>query len=160
VGLSVDYRESIEATGGSDSWAPERLWTYFTGGGDVDAVVTVDEAKFSALVANLDKDLGKKPVNGAIAFEGAKIVTTEAKDGEALEEDVARNAFLAAYLGPSQVVELDMTTQEPEIGADAVNEARDSFANPAVSDQVELVFDKTRIRLSPADYTRALKLKA
>src|SRR5690606_11427067 len=53
VGLSVDYRESIEATGGSDSWAPERLWTYFTGGGDVDAVVTVDEAKFSALVANL-----------------------------------------------------------------------------------------------------------
>ncbi|WP_162598570.1 VanW family protein [Nocardioides gilvus] len=160
VGLSVDYRESIEATGGSDSWAPERLWTYFTGGGDVDAVVDLDETKFSALVANLDKDLGKKPVNGAIAFDGAEIVTTEAEEGEALEEDVARNAFLAAYLGPSQVVELDMTTQEPEIGADAVNEARNSFANPAVSDPVVLVFDQTRVTLAPADYTRALKLDA
>lgn len=160
AGLSVDYRESIEATGGSDSWAPERLWTYFTGGGDVDAVVNVDDAKFSALVANLDKDLGQEPVNGDIKFKGAEIVTTEAEDGEGLEEEVARKAFLAAYLGPSQVVELDMTVQEPEIGAEAVDEARNSFANPAVSDPVELVFDKTKIRLLPADYTRALKFEA
>ena len=43
AGLAVDYAASVEAAGGEESWEPGRLWDYYTGGDDLDAVVTVDE---------------------------------------------------------------------------------------------------------------------
>ena len=43
AGLSVDYAASVADAGGEESWSPDRLWTYFTGGDDRDAVVDVDE---------------------------------------------------------------------------------------------------------------------
>ena len=43
AGLAVDYAASVEAAGGGRSWAPDRLWDYFTGGDDLDPVVTVDD---------------------------------------------------------------------------------------------------------------------
>src|SRR6478735_2266843 len=43
AGLSVDYDASVAEAGGEESWAPDRLWTYYTGGDDLDAVVDVDE---------------------------------------------------------------------------------------------------------------------
>src|SRR3954468_7801181 len=44
AGLSVDYAASVAAAGGGRSWEPSRLWDYYTGGDDLDAVVRVDDA--------------------------------------------------------------------------------------------------------------------
>ena len=159
AGLSVDYAESVRAAGGGDSWAPERLWTYFTGGHDLDAVVDLDEAKFDAMVSALDEEYGNPPVDGAVSFVDGKIRTVDPESGEALDADVARDAFETAYLGPTQVVELGFTTQEPEIDDADVATALKEFANPAVSEPVTLVFDQTDVVLSPRDYTSALALK-
>ena len=43
VGLAVDYVASVHAAGAGRSWAPSRLWAYYTGGGQLDPVVTVSE---------------------------------------------------------------------------------------------------------------------
>ncbi len=55
AGLTVDYAASVEAAGGGRSWAPDRLWDYFTGGEDLDPVVTVDDAAMTAAVDELDR---------------------------------------------------------------------------------------------------------
>lgn len=159
AGLGVDYEESIHAAGGGDSWSPERLWNYFTGGHDLDAVVEVDDAVFDGFIADVDEELGNPPVNGAITFEDGKIRTRDPESGEALDADAARDAFETAYLGPTQQVELGVTTQEPEIDDADMAAALEEFANPAVSAPVTLVFDETKVQLSPRDYTPALAMK-
>ena len=52
--------------------------------------------------------------------------------------------------GDPAAVELTLTTAEPEIDDADVQEALDDFANPAMSAPVTLLFDDSRIRLSPA----------
>src|SRR6478609_1292640 len=39
VGLSVDYAASVAAVAGEKSWSPGRLWDYWSGGDDQDAVI-------------------------------------------------------------------------------------------------------------------------
>ena len=43
IGLSVDYAASVADAGGEQTWDPRRLWDYYTGGDDLDAVVEVDD---------------------------------------------------------------------------------------------------------------------
>lgn len=160
AGLSVDYRGSVEAAGGSDSWSPQRLWTYFTGGDDLDAEVDLDEKKFTALVTELDEQYGNPPVEGAVEIADGRIRTTDPEAGQAIDEDEARRAFLSAYLGPSEVVDLETTQQEPEIDEADVRAVVDDFANAAVSGPVDLVFDDTTVRLTPEQYGSAIAFEA
>ncbi|QCC76661.1 VanW family protein [Nocardioides daphniae] len=159
AGLTVDYAESVEAAGGGDSWSPERLWTYFTGGHDLDARVDLDEPTFDTLLDELGEEYGNPPVDGEVTFVDGRIRTTEPKAGEALDPEVARKALLTAYLGPSQVVELELDEQQPEIDEADVSAALNDFANAAVSEPVELVFDETTVRLSPKEYTKAIAME-
>ncbi|QCX26757.1 VanW family protein [Nocardioides jishulii] len=159
AGLSVDYAGSIEAAGGGSSWAPERLWTYFTGGHDLDAKVDLDEAAFDGLLDELGEEYGNLPVEGAVTFVDGRIRTTDPEPGQAIDAEVARKAFLTAYLGPSQEVELELEQQQPEIDEADVAAALNDFANAAVSEPVELVFDETTVRLSPRDYSKAIALE-
>ena len=48
AGLAVDYDATVAEAGGGSSWAPDRLWDYWTGGDDLEAVVTVDDAALDA----------------------------------------------------------------------------------------------------------------
>ena len=56
AGLGVDYAASVEAAGGGQSWQPARLWDYYTGGDDLDAVLDVDDTALTAAIAALGED--------------------------------------------------------------------------------------------------------
>jgi len=56
------------------------------------------------------------------------------------------------------VPELDLVQVQPDIDETDVAEARETFANRAVSGSVTLNFDKATIKLFPKDYTPALSL--
>lgn len=159
VGLDVDHAASVEAAGAGTSWSPARLWAYFTGGDDLEPVVTLDEETFDEWVSALDEELGSPPVDGQVTFEDGEIRTTEPEAGVAIVRDDAREALRAAYPGPASTVTLETKEQEPEIDEADLARALDQFANPAVSDPVELVFDETTVRLTPEQYTPALALE-
>ena len=48
---------------------------------------------------------------------------------------------------------------QPDIDADDVREALETFANPAMSGPVTLIFDRSRVRLSPRQYAGALSME-
>ncbi|WP_309647286.1 peptidoglycan binding domain-containing protein, partial [Nocardioides sp.] len=98
AGLAVDYAASVEAAGGEESWEPGRLWDYFTGGDDLDAVVTVDDAAMTGTVDELIKAAGTLPRNGDIDFRGNRVKVTDPVVGEAIDADEASAALEAAYL--------------------------------------------------------------
>jgi vancomycin resistance protein YoaR len=160
AGLSVDYVASVAEAGGEESWEPQRLWDYFTGGDDLDAVVTVDDAAMSALLERLGADLGTVPVDGDVTFEKGEIVVTDPVVGEAIDPEAARDALVAAYLSDGAEAEFTLAPAQPDIDDADVQAALDEFANPALSGQVTLVFGKSPVRLLPREFAPVLGMKA
>ncbi len=160
AGLSHDLDASVEAAGGGSSWAPDRLWDYWTGGDEVDPVVTVDDERMEATLQRLDGELGTPPVDGTVTFRGSRVRTTEATTGELLDAEAAREALVAAYLSEEPTAELELVEVEPDITDADVEQAVEDYANPALSGPVTLVFGDTPVKLRPSDYAKALTLDA
>ena len=159
VGLRVDYEASVAEAGGEVSWDPVRLWNYFTGGDTFEAETMVDDAVFAAYVAGLDEQYGATARDGAVRFDGDRVVTTKARTGKALEPASTRDALQAAFLEDTPaVVELEMFDVVPDIDEGDVQEALDTFGSPAVAAPVTLGFDGSSTKVFPADYTAALTL--
>ncbi|WP_134765287.1 VanW family protein [Nocardioides sp. 1609] len=158
AGLSVDYDASVAAAGAERSWKPGRLWDYFTGGDDVDAVVVVDEQALDAALTDLEAGLGEDPVDARVVFAGGEVSTTPAEPGRGLEPDSTRAALAAAYLS-GDPVDLEITPLEPDVTDAEAAEAVASFAEPALSGPVTLRFGSAGVRLAPADFADALSLE-
>ncbi len=159
AGLSVDYAASVVAAGGEQAWNPKHLWDYYTGGDDLDAVVDVDDAALSAAVDEVSADTGTPARDGKVRFTRTGVRTKDPKVGTAVDPDAAAAAVAAAYLDEDPSVDLEVGPVQPDIDADDVREALETFANPAMSGPVTLVFDRSRVRLSPRQYAGALSME-
>lgn len=162
LGLAVDYAATVEEAGGGRNWDPQRLWDYYTGGEDLDPVITLDEGRLASALDGLDQEFGSQAKNGAISFATGRAVVTEPQVGAELDRERAADAVLAAWLAdpdePASVA-LELTGIAPDIDAEDVQEAMDTFANPALAGPVTLVFGGSPVQLSPRDYASALRLK-
>jgi vancomycin resistance protein YoaR len=157
AGLAVDLQASVAAAGGKRSWAPERLWNYYTGGEDLDPVVTVDETAMTAAVDQLVEANSHAPRDGDVRFEDGRVEVVEPRLGEGVDPEAARSALEAAYLKDA-TVELTSSAAQPDIDDGDVAEALDGFANPALSGPVTLDFGRTRVRLGTRDFAPVLAL--
>ncbi|MDI6911868.1 VanW family protein [Nocardioides sp.] len=160
AGLSVDYAASVSDAGGGRSWSPGRLWDYWTGGDDLDPVLDVDEAAFSAALDQVAEDVGTPPVDGDVRFRDGKVVVTDPTSGEEIEPEAARLAITTAYTAEDAAdVELELRTAQPEVDATDLQEALETFANPAMSGPVTLVFGDSPVRLDPVEYGAVLGMR-
>ncbi|WP_137292413.1 VanW family protein [Nocardioides dongxiaopingii] len=158
AGLSIDYDATVAAAGTERSWSPSRLWDYFTGGDDVEAVVAVDEQALDAALAELEAGLGEDPVDARVVFTDGEVSTTPAEPGRGLEPDSTRAALTAAYLS-GDPVDLEITSLEPDVTDAEAAEAVRTFAEPALAGPVNLRFGSAGVRLAPDDFADALSLE-
>ncbi len=160
AGLEVDVESSVAATGAERSWSPSRLWDYFVGGEDHDAVVDVDDARMDALLTELADEVGTPPRDGGLVFEDGGVRVVEPRKGRAIDPDTAREEILAAYLREEPVAELPVRGADPAIDEAEVQRALDEFANPALSGPVTLDFRGSSVELSPDEYADVLGVRA
>ncbi len=138
AGLGVDYAASVELAGGGRSLDPRHIWRALTGGSQTDAVVLTDQAKLTAAVAALAKNVDREPKDAKLSFDGDQVVQTKGKDGVALDADRASSAIESAFLGSGDSVELPAEVTEPAITTAEVAELATSYAEPAVSGPITL----------------------
>ncbi|HEX6247619.1 MAG TPA: VanW family protein [Nocardioidaceae bacterium] len=160
AGLGVDYAESVEQAGGGRSWSPARMWDYFTGGDDLDAVLDVDESSLEAAVARFAKKVDEKPVEGAVTFTKGTAKAELPETGMELDRDQAADAITEAFLrAGSDPVALEVSEVEPEVSEAKVREAMNDFANPAMSAPVTLRLGEDDVLVRPEAYSRALSMR-
>ncbi|WP_162250949.1 MULTISPECIES: VanW family protein [unclassified Nocardioides] len=159
TGIEVDAEASVTEAGGGRSWSPTRLWHYYTGGEDIDPVVNTDEAALTATVDKLTKEFGTPTKDGAVTFKGGRVHRVASAKGTAIDPDQAREELTNALL-TGDAAELDLVEADPDINDDDVQNALNDFGNAAVSGPVTLVFDKAKVRLSPAQFAPVLSMKA
>ncbi|MBM7507292.1 vancomycin resistance protein YoaR [Nocardioides salarius] len=165
AGLSVDTAASVAEAGGRRSWAPDRLWDFFTGGQDLDPVVDVDEAALDDALAGLADDVAEPAVDGQVKLTTNGVKTTKPQTGRELDLEASRAALVAAYVDQAggeegATTELEVTEVEPDIDAADVDRAVEEFANPAMSAPVSLDFGDASVTLDPQQYAPVVRLKA
>ncbi|WP_205471298.1 VanW family protein [Nocardioides sp. SYSU D00038] len=160
VGFGIDLEATVAQADRGRSWSPGRLWDHFTGGEELEPVVEIDEERFEEFVDGLDEDAGDAPVDGTVTFRNGAVRTTDPEIGRGIDPEAAREAVAAAFLAelPRSPVELPLGETAPEIDQADVDEAVETFANPAMSGPVTLVFGKSPITLRPRQFGAALRL--
>ncbi len=159
AGLAIDVAASVEQAGGGRSWDPTRMWDYFTGGDDLDAVVNVDQAALEEEIEAFASEADEPAKEGGIAFKRARAVPSYPKPGVGVDVEQAAAAILEAYPTGSDVIALPVRKVLPKVSEDKIREAMRDFANPAVSGPVFVEIGNKSIVLRPKSYTKALSLK-
>lgn len=159
LGFALDLDATVEEAGGGRSWDPRRIWDYYAGGDEVDPVVDVDDSAFEETVARLEKEHGRPAREGAVTFPGGKVKTVKARSGLGLDRETTLDVLRAAYVA-GEPATLALTDTQPEISDEDVAEAVETFAEPAVSGPVTLVFEGARVKLAPSEFAPALAMKA
>ncbi|MFC5177418.1 VanW family protein [Nocardioides taihuensis] len=162
AGLDVDYGATVDAAGGARSWAPERLWAYFTGGEDVAPVVRIDDEALHAALVDLTEQVGSPARDGDLVFDAGGVRSVPPSAGRAVDPTTATAAIEAAYLADDGTPPPEITTvpTRPDIDEADVQRALDTFGNPAMSGPVTLVVDRASVRLSPQQFGPALDVAA
>ncbi len=165
AGLSVDTPASVAEAGGRRSWAPDRLWDFFTGGEELDPVVDVDESALDEALAGLAEEVDQPAVDGQVKLTTNGVKTTKPETGRELDLEASRAALVAAYVDQAggeegATTELEVTEVEPDIDAADVDRAVEEFANPAMSAPVSLDFGDASVTLDPQQYAPVVRLKA
>jgi vancomycin resistance protein YoaR len=152
AGVTVDYAATVAEAGAARSWNPQDLWNHYTGGGKVQPVVEVDEPAFQKAKDRLDQALGTPAKDGTVTLGPDGVRTTRAVTGAELDADELRQGLVDAATSTSRTLDLDLGDVQPDVDDTDVQQAVDSFANPAMSAPVTLVFGKSPVVLRPTEF--------
>ncbi|PFG38753.1 vancomycin resistance protein YoaR [Georgenia soli] len=148
VKLTFDADATLEDLTGF-TLDPRVLWGRIFGLGAVEPRSTVDEDALRDALETAATELDVAPVEGAITFAGATPEVTEPAPGTAVDIDAAVDAVTRTWLTAERPLELPTKELSPTVGAEAVDEALTTLAQPLVSAPLTVNVDGALAELSP-----------
>ncbi len=131
TGLGIDFDGTVEAAGVESANPISRLTGLFREH-EVDAVTTVDAAKFDPELDRLVRELHVEPEDGAIRIEGGEAKVTDPKLGQDVEKGRLQGDVEKQWLHPEGVT-VEPTVTEPAVNDAAIAEAMDGPVKAALS---------------------------
>jgi len=159
AGVSIDYAATVADAGAARSWDPRDLWNHYTGGGRVDPVVEVDQDALDKAKAALDKSLGTPAEDGSVTLGKEGVRTAAEVVGAEIDGDELRAGLVEAVTSKERTLDLELHEVQPDIDDADVRTAVDSFANPAMSGPVTLMFGSSPVVLRPTQFGPVLRLE-
>ena len=151
----------MREAGAGRSWEPAWLWNYYTGGADLDPVVTVSEMTMTDYTTELAESSGRPARDGKVTFQGTRVKVVNARPGRSIDPAAGPRGDHGGVPRPTTPPRSSTwSPSAPDIDDADVRAAVQGFANPAVSGPVTLVFDKSMVRLQPRDFVAVLSLRA
>lgn len=136
AGVDVDYQASAQKVAGF-TINPVTLYERLTSGRDQAPVLSVNDSRMATASATVAENLGKKPKNAKLAFNGKSVKLTPSKDGTQVAPEVVADAISEQWLRTDKVTVTDMV-KAPEVTTADAEKVRDEVAEPALKDDVTL----------------------
>ncbi len=130
IGLGVDYVASVRQAGAGDSWEPERLWDYYTGGSELDPVVTVSEMAMADYVMQLATASGAQGRDGGVRFDHQRVEVVKPRPGRTIDPQQAQDAITTAFLSKDRTAHIDLVPSAPSIDDADVQRGRADLRQP------------------------------
>ncbi|KOV74574.1 VanW family protein [Streptomyces sp. AS58] len=152
AGLAFDVQETVDRATRSGADPFSVLGALFRSGGAVEPVVHVDRTKARATLGELAKTLDQQVRDGAVSFEGGRVVQVTPHTGYTTDVDAAVGSLRAAFLRgeDSPVTALPARETRPRVNEEQVRRAVRDFAQPAMSAPVTLTAADRRFSITPA----------
>ncbi|RMI33836.1 hypothetical protein EBN88_24185, partial [Streptomyces triticirhizae] len=144
AGLAVDTEATARGASGTDYSPVSVIGSLFGTSREAEAVFSVDREKLTVALEDLTSGAGGTgPVDGTVVFENGQAIGRAGQAGSATDPAAAADSVEAAFReraagGPNQPVELPVTTREPLVGEEQVQQALEEFGEPAMSGWVWL----------------------
>ncbi|MCY7365763.1 MAG: VanW family protein, partial [Frankiaceae bacterium] len=157
AGLTLDVDATVDEA--LDVGFLDRLRTFVGAGRDVDPVPAVDEAALTASLTALAEGFDRAAREGSISFSPEAEPVPEAPvTGRALDVAGAADAVVEDYL--SLRVEVPVELDEVSTTDEAVREALEQVAEPAVAAPITVDVEGDELVLEPVDLAPALTITA
>ena len=158
LGVAVDVDATVDDLVGF-SLAPADLWHHLVGGSAQRPVVTLDDARFAAVVEKSRRTLDAKPVEGSISVAGGKVSVKEPVAGTRTDVDATADA-VRRWWPVDRTVEVAAQAVPPRVSADELHRVRAQFADVAVSGPVTVKAGAKSFTLTPKQLAPAVVLEA
>lgn len=158
AGMTVDVDATVSAAGAGRSWNPLHIWRVLTGGGDLELVRHVDEAKLAQAVQATAPTFAIEPKDASVALEGAKIKRGQAVEGHTLNVDATARAAREAWTHNQTTVAAAVDTKPPAIDDAEADAVIDSFLKPALSGPIAVTAGASKFDITPAMIASAITI--
>lgn len=157
AGLEVDVDATVDDVLGF-SWDPRVIWRQVSGGEALPSVVRADDDALRAELQQLADEVDAEPVDGGVTFEGGTAAPVEPVAGVQLDVDGSVDAVLADWPQSGPQTDLPAQVQEPDVTADDVSAAMESFATPATAGPLVVQVGQSPVTLAPEQFVPALAM--
>ena len=157
VGLAVDVDATVEGLVGF-SLVPTDVWRHLAGGEDEPAVVTLDEAALTTVVADGREQLDTEPAEGSISLAGGVVTVKEPVVGTTVDPAGTVEEVKRRWPGES-TVEVAAEQVPTKVSAQELARVRTEFAEVAVSGPVTVTAGGTSFEIAPEDFVGAVVLQ-
>lgn len=149
AGLDYDTAATVHDLTGY-TLSPSRMWERFSGGGEEDLVLDVDEVKLGATIDGLEESMTVQPSDGAVAFKDGTPQATDAKQGSKVDKEGAQAVITSSWLRADPPYTLPTRDVDPDVTQSDVDAAMNS-ARTVISAPVTVEVGGQEVELSPAD---------
>lgn len=157
--LQVDYPASVNQVVGL-TFNPVKLWQHFSGKKQFDAIVAVDHDKLSAAVTQLAEQINTAPVEGALEFDGPRVVRTEPAPGYELMVDKTVETISDQWLKAPPPLSVPAKETDPVITKEILDQADQQVAQKVISGPVVVTVGSHKATLEVADLAAAASFTA
>lgn len=158
AGLSLDVVQTVASAEASRTDPFSVIPALFGVHRQVDPVIDVDQAALTAALNAIATSYDSPLVEGKITFNNGQPVVTAPKEGRGFDVGAAANAVKSGYLRLSGPIVLPINTLMPKATAEALQNALEQIARPAVSGPITVVTGKISSTLTPAQIGDALTI--
>ncbi len=166
AGLVIDTESTVRELSGQDYSPVTVIGSLFGAARAEEAEFSVDRAKLTTALQDIASQAAGDgaPVDGTVTFEDGEAIGSPGQPGTTIDIEAAADAVESAFrdraaTGRDPAVELPVTTQDPLVGEDEVQQAMAEFAEPAMSGLVYLVAADTELPFSPETLSGLLTME-
>lgn len=160
-GLRIDIDGTVDGLARS-TFNPITLFGSFVGRNDVEPSIDVDEAALKAAVAKLAATVDRPAVEGSVRFVGTTPQAVQPQTGRALDQPGAIATLREQFPGriaDNEPVELPVATTPVKTTPEAVTQALETIAEPAVSGPLKLAGHGQKTTLPVTTIVKILKIE-
>jgi vancomycin resistance protein YoaR len=158
AGLSLDAAQTVAAAQGERTNPFTVIPALFGVGHQLDPVVSVDKAALTAALNGVAASYDSRLVEGRITFANGQPVVTAPREGRGFDVAAAANAVASGYLRVEGPIVLPVNTLSPLATPEALQNALEQIARPAVSAPITVVTGGIDTVLTPDQIGAALTI--
>ncbi len=148
IDLAVDLEKTFDGLTGF-SLHPMKMWAQITGGANVDAVLSYDDAGLTSEVDRLAEAFAQEPSDATLTIADANVTIQPAEDGLNIVKEDSKATIIDEWLAGDAPIQLGTEAVDPAISTEELETFVAETIEPLLSDPISITIKDVMVELQP-----------